>query len=49
MLSRRPATIIADHIIELPDERSIEVRNTAAYNEHVAQLYRDLLVAEGVH
>lgn len=48
MLSRRPATIIADHTIELPDDRTIELRNTLAYNEQVTQLYHELLVAEGV-
>ena len=47
MLSRRPATIVADHSIELPQERDISVRNTAGYSQQVHQLYEDLLAAEG--
>ncbi|MEM9492013.1 MAG: ABC transporter ATP-binding protein [Myxococcota bacterium] len=48
MLSRRPATIIADRSLTLPAERTIEVRNTVEYNEQVNQLYHDLLRAEGL-
>ncbi len=48
MLSRRPASIIADRSFELAEERSIDIRNTPAFGEYVHQLYQDLLVAEGV-
>lgn len=47
MLSRRPATIVANREVTLPLERTIELRNTVEYNEQVRELYRDLLVAEG--
>ncbi|HSS01038.1 MAG TPA: ABC transporter ATP-binding protein [Kofleriaceae bacterium] len=46
MFSRRPAHIVADRAIELPDERAAEVRTLPAYNDLVEQLYQDLLIAE---
>lgn len=49
MLGRRPASICADRIIDLPDKRDMELRSSVALNHHVRELYKDLLVAEGQH
>jgi NitT/TauT family transport system ATP-binding protein len=46
MFSRRPAHVVADRPIELPDERTAELRGLGAYNELVERLYQDLLIAE---
>jgi len=47
MLSRRPAKVVADRPIDLPGERTAELRGLATYNEQVERLYQDLLIAEG--
>jgi NitT/TauT family transport system ATP-binding protein len=47
MLSRRPARIAVDRSVDLPPERTIELRNTVAFNEQVRALYEELQVAEG--
>ncbi len=47
MLSRRPARILVDRAVDLPLERTIELRNTVAFNEQVRALYEELQVAEG--
>jgi NitT/TauT family transport system ATP-binding protein len=47
MLSRRPAKVVANRPIDLPDQRTAELRGLVAYNELVERLYQDLLVAEG--
>ena len=47
MLSRRPARVVANRPIDLPDQRAAELRGQVAYNELVERLYQDLLVAEG--
>jgi NitT/TauT family transport system ATP-binding protein len=47
MLSRRPARIVVDRAVDLPPERTIDLRNTVAFNEQVRALYEDLERAEG--
>jgi NitT/TauT family transport system ATP-binding protein len=47
MLSRRPAKVVANRPIDLPDERAAELRGLGAYNDLVERVYQDLLVAEG--
>src|SRR5882672_1293089 len=47
MFSRRPAHVVANRPIDLPDDRAAELRTSVAYNEIVERLYQDLLIAEG--
>jgi NitT/TauT family transport system ATP-binding protein len=47
MFSRRPAHVVADRPIDLPDDRAAELRTSVTYNEIVERLYQDLLIAEG--
>jgi NitT/TauT family transport system ATP-binding protein len=47
MFSKRPASIVADRAIDLPEERVAELRTSLAFSELVERLYQDLLVAEG--
>jgi len=46
MFSHRPAHIVADRAVELPTERTAELRGLPAYSALVDQLYQDLLIAE---
>jgi len=46
MFSRRPARVVADRPIDLPGERNDQLRGLVTYNELVARLYQDLLIAE---
>ena len=47
MFSRRPARVVANRPIDLPDDRAAELRTSVTYNELVERLYQDLLIAEG--
>ncbi len=47
MFSRRPARVVANRLIDLPGQRTAELRGLVAYNQQVEQLYQDLLIAEG--
>jgi NitT/TauT family transport system ATP-binding protein len=46
MFSARPARIVADRRIDLPEDRTPAVRNTAAFGALVRQLQEDLAAAE---
>jgi NitT/TauT family transport system ATP-binding protein len=47
MFSRRPAHVVANRAIDLPEQRAAELRGLADYNDLVERLYQDLLIAEG--
>ena len=48
VMSRRPGTIVLDHVLALPAERSLDLRNSVGFVDQTAILYRALRAHGGL-